>query len=49
MVDALIKAGKDFDMLVLPDQSHHYEGIYNQYFEHKMRTYFAKYLIEDTN
>jgi len=49
MVDALIKAGKDFDMLVLPEQSHHYEGIYNQYFEHKMRAYFAKYLIEDTN
>jgi len=48
MVDALIKAGKDFDMLVLPDQSHHYEGVYKSFFENKLRHYFGKYLIENT-
>lgn len=47
MADALIKAGRDFDMLVLPGQSHHYEGVYKTFFEHKMRSYFAKYLIEN--
>jgi dipeptidyl-peptidase-4 len=49
MGDALIKAGKDFDMLVLPNQHHHYEGIYKTYFENKVRHYFGKYLIEDFN
>ena len=46
MADALIKAGKDFDLLVLPGQSHHYEGVYKSYFENKLRHYFAQYLIE---
>ena len=46
MVDALIKAGKDFDMLVLPGQSHHYEGIYQTFFENKLWHYFGKYLLE---
>ncbi len=32
MADALIKAGRDFDMLVLPGQSHHYEGVYKNLF-----------------
>jgi dipeptidyl-peptidase 4 len=49
MADALIKAGKDFDMLVLPNQNHHYEGLYKSYFENKARHYFGKYLIEDLN
>jgi len=47
MVDALIRANKDFDMLVLPGQSHHYEDVYQTFFEHKKWRYFAKYLIED--
>jgi dipeptidyl aminopeptidase/acylaminoacyl peptidase len=45
MADALIKAGKDFDMLVLPNQNHHYEGIYKTYYENKVRHYFGKYLL----
>lgn len=45
MVDALVKAGKDFDMLVLPGQSHHYEGIYKSFFEKKLRQYFAQHLL----
>jgi dipeptidyl-peptidase-4 len=47
MADALIKAGKDFDMMVLPNQHHHYEGVYKSWFENKTRHYFAKYLIEE--
>lgn len=46
MADALIKAGKDFDLLVLPGQSHHYEGVYDMYFHHKKWQYFARWLIE---
>lgn len=49
MVDALVKAGRDFDMLVLPGQSHHYEGAYKTFFENKLRRYFAQYLIENHN
>jgi len=49
LADALIKAGKDFDMLVLPGQSHHYEGVYKTFFEKKLRSYFAKYLIENND
>ncbi|AEV98701.1 peptidase S9 [Niastella koreensis] len=49
MADALINAGKDFDMLVLPGQSHHYEGVYKTFFEKKLRSYFAKYLIENND
>ncbi|WP_431294879.1 prolyl oligopeptidase family serine peptidase [Pedobacter sp. P26] len=46
MVDALIKADKDFDLMVLPGQDHHYEGPAKLYFEKRMRAYFAKYFIE---
>lgn len=45
MADALIKAGRDFDMLVLPGQSHHYEGVYKTFFENKLRHYFGRYLL----
>ncbi|MCD0489197.1 DPP IV N-terminal domain-containing protein [Pedobacter sp. MC2016-14] len=46
MVDALIKADKDFDLLVLPGQSHTYEEPYKTYFQRRLRQYFAKYLME---
>ncbi|MNK03491.1 Prolyl tripeptidyl peptidase precursor [compost metagenome] len=46
MVDALIKANKDFDLLVLPGQSHTYEEPYKTYFQRRLRKYFAKYLLE---
>ncbi|OCX52056.1 peptidase S9 [Mucilaginibacter sp. PPCGB 2223] len=48
MVDALIRANKDFDMLVLPGQSHHYDEVYQTFFEHKKWQYFAKYLLENS-
>ncbi|HVK47573.1 MAG TPA: DPP IV N-terminal domain-containing protein [Pseudobacter sp.] len=44
MADALIHAGKDFDMLILPGQSHTYEGDYKRYYEFRLRSYFKKYL-----
>ena len=46
MADALIRANKDFDLLVLPGQSHTYEEPYKTYFQRRLRKYFAKYLIE---
>lgn len=46
MADALIKADKDFDLLVLPGQSHTYEEPYKSYFQRKLRKYFGAYLME---
>lgn len=45
MADALIKADKDFDLMVLPGQGHSYEGAAKSYFHKRLRAYFAKYLI----
>lgn len=45
MADALIKANKDFDLLVLPGQSHTYEEPYKTYFQQRLRKYFASYLL----
>lgn len=45
MADALIKADKDFDLLVLPGQSHTYEEPYKHYFQKRLRAYFAKYFM----
>lgn len=42
LVTALIQAGKDFDMLVLPGQGHHYEEPYKTYFEKRKRDFFEK-------
>ena len=44
LVNALILKNKDFDMLILPNQGHHYEGPYGTYFEKKKRDYFTRYL-----
>lgn len=44
MVNALIQAEKEFDMLVLPGQSHGYEGMYKSYFQQRLRNYFKQYL-----
>lgn len=45
MADALIKADKDFDLLVLPGQSHTYDDTYKAYFQKRLRAYFARYLL----
>lgn len=44
IVNALILAGKDFDMLVLPGQSHTYEEPYKSYFQKRLRAYFKFHL-----
>lgn len=46
VVKELIKAGKRFDMLVLPGQSHSF-GSMNDYFFWRMADYFCRYLIGD--
>lgn len=46
MADALIKAGKNFDMLVLPGKTHGYGGA-DKFFERKLWFHFAKYLLGD--
>lgn len=46
LANALMKAGKDFDMLVIPGAGHGY-GTWEEYFEQKMYRYFAKHLIGD--
>ena len=47
MAKALIEAGKDFDMLVIPGAGHGY-GSADKYFERKMYRFFAKHLLGDT-
>jgi hypothetical protein len=49
VVDALIKAGKNFDMLVLPGNSHGFSGEADEFFERKLWFHFAKYLLGDAS
>ncbi|MFT6040034.1 MAG: dipeptidyl-peptidase-4 [Gammaproteobacteria bacterium] len=46
LVDALIKANKRFDMLILPGKRHSY-GDYNNYFTQRKWEYFAEHLLGD--
>ncbi len=48
VVDALIKANKDFDMLILPNQAHGYEGAGQTYFTRKRWDYFVEHLLGAT-
>jgi len=47
MVNALIKANKRFDMLILPGQNHSF-GSMNEYFFWRMADYFSEHLIGDS-
>lgn len=47
VVDALIKANKRFDMLILPGQRHGF-GNMTEYFFWKMADYFAEHLLGDS-
>lgn len=47
LVDALIKADKDFDMFVLPKCTHGFFGESEDFFEHKMWRHFARLLLHD--
>jgi dipeptidyl aminopeptidase/acylaminoacyl peptidase len=44
VVNELIKAGKRFDMLIIPTQRHHFEN-YNEYFYWRMVDYFSEHLL----
>lgn len=43
VANELIKAGKRFDMLIIPGQRHHFEN-YNEYFYWRMVDYFSEHL-----
>ncbi|MDR2388460.1 MAG: DPP IV N-terminal domain-containing protein [Tannerellaceae bacterium] len=43
LVNELIKAGKRFDMLIIPNQRHHFDN-YNEYFYWRMVDYFSEHL-----
>ena len=47
LADALIRANKDFELLILPGCTHHYDerdAKYQMYFERRKRDFFEKYL-----
>jgi dipeptidyl aminopeptidase/acylaminoacyl peptidase len=46
LVEELIKADKEFDLLILPSQRHGYRGDYRKYFIKKRWNYFVKHLLE---
>ncbi|WP_333492323.1 S9 family peptidase [Sanguibacteroides sp. AM78-02pH3A] len=47
MADALLKAGKNFDLVVLPGIRHGFSGIQDDFFQRKMWFHFAKHLLGD--
>ena len=46
LAEALVKADKEFDLLILPSQRHGYQGSYRKYFIKKRWNYFVKHLLE---
>ena len=47
MADALLKAGKNFDLVILPGQAHSFMGIQQAFYQRKMWFHFAKHLLGD--
>jgi dipeptidyl-peptidase 4 len=45
LVDSLIKANKDFDLLMLPNQRHPYRGEAGSYMTRRRWDYFVRYLL----
>ena len=43
--EALIKADKQFDLLIIPSQRHGYQGAYRDYFRKKRWNYFVEHLL----
>ncbi len=48
LAEALIKADKDFDLLILPSQRHGYSGEHRKYFMKKRWNYFVEHLGNNT-
>lgn len=49
MADALIRAGKNFDFVMLPGQRHGFQGVAGEFYQRKMWFHFAKYLLGDSS
>jgi dipeptidyl aminopeptidase/acylaminoacyl peptidase len=45
VVDALIKANKDFDLVLIPNSGHGYQGVNGTYMERRRWDYFVRYLM----
>lgn len=45
LAEALVKADKRFDLLILPSQHHGYRGIYGKYFVKTRWNYFVEHLL----
>ncbi len=45
LAEALVKADKEFDMLIFPSQHHGYVGKFNEYFNKKLWNYFVEHLM----
>jgi dipeptidyl-peptidase-4 len=45
LAEALVKADKEFDLLILPSQRHGYQGSHRKYFTKKRWNYFVKHLL----
>ena len=45
LADALVKADKEFDMLILPSQRHGYSAKFTEYFTKKKWNYFVEHLL----
>ncbi len=46
LAEALVKADKDFDLLILPSQRHGYRGKHRSYFRKKRWNYFVEHLLQ---
>jgi len=47
LAEALIRAGKKFDLMIFPGAAHGFTGHYGAYFENIMFDYFAEHLLGD--
>jgi len=45
LAEALVKADKEFDLLILPSQRHGYQGLHRNYFTKKRWNYFVEHLL----
>ena len=48
LAEALIKADKDFDLVIFPSQRHGYQGVHRNYFTKKRWNYFVEHLGGNT-
>lgn len=45
LIDALIRADRHFELLVLPGQNHWPQGASNDYYQRRLRNFFARHLL----